>query len=143
MTQERVTVKIACDTLGVSRKTLYRYLEKGLLSRVKEGRRIYIPMDDIRALRKKKVTSESQKKSVIDTDKVTHMSLSTGEYRALVKENEELKAKTHLLLEYKGTKDREVQELRQSLKEVQAELGRLKKNPFRRIVENVLKKNKD
>ncbi len=140
MTQERVTVKVACDTLSVSRKTLYRYIEKGLLSRVKEGRRVYIPMGEIRALRQRRVTSASQTKSVSATDKVTHMTLSTDEYRALVKENEELKAKTHLLLEYKGSKDREVQELRQSLKKLQVELGRLKKNPFRRIVDEVFRK---
>ena len=140
MTQEKVTVKVACDTLSVSRKTLYRYLEKGLLSKVKEGKSVYIPMDDIRVLRQRQVTSESQTKSVRDTDKVTHMTLSLDEYRALVKENEELKAKTQLLLEYKGAKDREVQELRQSLQEVQADLNRLKKSPFRRLVDEVFRK---
>jgi predicted transcriptional regulator YheO len=34
MTQEMVTIKVACDTLKVSRKTIYRYIEKGLLTKI-------------------------------------------------------------------------------------------------------------
>jgi DNA-binding transcriptional MerR regulator len=35
--EEKVTVKVASKALGVSERTVQRYLEKGLLSKIKEG----------------------------------------------------------------------------------------------------------
>ncbi len=51
--EEKVTVKVAAKALGVSERTVQRYLEKGLLSKLKEGRRVYIPTSEITTLRQR------------------------------------------------------------------------------------------
>ena len=48
--KEKVTIPVAARTLGVSKGTIITHLNKGLLTRIKEGGRIYISMDEVRAL---------------------------------------------------------------------------------------------
>ena len=48
--QEKVTIQVAARTLGVSKGTIITYLNQGLLTRIKEGGRIYISMDEVRTL---------------------------------------------------------------------------------------------
>jgi hypothetical protein len=48
--QEKVTIQVAARTLGVSKGTIITYLNKGLLTRIKEGGRIYVSMDEVRTL---------------------------------------------------------------------------------------------
>jgi len=47
--KEKVTIQVAAKTLGVSKGTIITYLNKGLLTRIKEGSRIYVSKDDVRA----------------------------------------------------------------------------------------------
>jgi hypothetical protein len=53
MEMERVTIRVAARTLGVSKGTIITYLNKGLLTRIKEDGRIYIEMDEVRSLRER------------------------------------------------------------------------------------------
>jgi hypothetical protein len=48
--KERVTIPVAARTLGVSKGTIITYLNKGLLTRIKEDGRIYVEMDEVRSL---------------------------------------------------------------------------------------------
>jgi hypothetical protein len=48
--KERVTIQVAARTLGVSKGTIITYLNKGLLTRIKEDGRIYVEMDEVRSL---------------------------------------------------------------------------------------------
>ena len=48
--KERVTIQVAARTLGVSKGTIITYLNKGLLTRIKENGRIYVEMDEVRSL---------------------------------------------------------------------------------------------
>jgi vacuolar-type H+-ATPase subunit I/STV1 len=48
--KEKVTIQVAAKTLGVSKGTIITYLNKGLLTRIKEGGRIYVSMDEVRTL---------------------------------------------------------------------------------------------
>ena len=48
--KEKVTIQVAARTLGVSKGTIITYLNKGLLSRIKEDGRIYVSMDEVRTL---------------------------------------------------------------------------------------------
>jgi hypothetical protein len=48
--KEKVTIQVAAGTLGVSKGTIITYLNKGLLSRIKEDGRIYVSMDEVRTL---------------------------------------------------------------------------------------------
>lgn len=59
MTNEKVTIKVAAKALGVSIRTIHRYLDNGQLSRVKDGDRTYVSMDDIRAFRSAKMSQAS------------------------------------------------------------------------------------
>ena len=147
MQEEKVTVKVAAKALGVSNKTIYRYIEKGRLSKVKEGRRIYIPMSEVRTLR----SGQGEKVSgqVLDTrkEKMSKVSITKEEYQSLLVELGELRERNKLLLEHKLNrdqalivKDEEVEALKQKLHEAEAEIVQLKKPLFRRIVEQVIKK---
>jgi len=48
--KEKVTIPVAARALGVSKGTIITYLNKGLLTRIKEGGRIYVCMDEVRTL---------------------------------------------------------------------------------------------
>lgn len=48
--KEKVTIPVAARALGVSKGTIITYLNKGLLTRIKEGGRIYVSMDEVRTL---------------------------------------------------------------------------------------------
>ena len=47
--KEKVTIQAAAKGLDVSKGTIITYLNKGLLTRIKEGGRIYVSMDEVRA----------------------------------------------------------------------------------------------
>jgi hypothetical protein len=55
--KERVTIQVAARALGVSKGTIINYLNKGLLTRIKDDGRIYIEMDEVRGL------ADSEKKA--------------------------------------------------------------------------------
>ena len=69
--------------------------------------------------------------------------MSTEKYEAMVAELAELKERNKLLLEYKLTGDqvkKELKERKRKLHAAETEIARLKKQLFRRIVEQVVKK---
>ncbi len=139
MSGEYVSVKVCARVLGVSVKTVYRYLSLGRLTRLKEGYRTYVSMDEVRSL-KGQLKPMSEYSMVNVPSSVSQVSLSNEEYKSLMTEVVELRERNRLLIEYKGTRDKEIQELKKRLQEVQVELNRLKKNPFRRLVDGVFKK---
>ena len=47
MNTEYLTVEKAAEYLGVSRRTMYNYLKKGLFKKHKPLRRVYISLDEI------------------------------------------------------------------------------------------------
>jgi hypothetical protein len=48
--EEKVTIQVAARTLGVSKGTIITYLNEGQLTRIKEAGRIYVSVDEVRAL---------------------------------------------------------------------------------------------
>ncbi|HOV86785.1 MAG TPA: helix-turn-helix domain-containing protein [Syntrophobacteraceae bacterium] len=48
-TPERLTVKAAARTLNVSTKTIHRYLAKGFLTKIKEGTRTLVSLQELTA----------------------------------------------------------------------------------------------
>ena len=142
--EEKVTVKVAAKALGVSDKTIYRYIEKGVLSKIKEGRRIYIPVSEVRTLRNGQ--GEKVSGQVLDMRK-EKMSITRKEYDSLMVELGELRERNKLLLEYKLNRDQaltvkegEIAELKQELQKAEAEIARLRKPLFKKIVEKIVKK---
>jgi hypothetical protein len=48
--KKKVTIQVAARTLGVSKGAVIDYLNKGLLTRIKENGRIFIEMDEVKSL---------------------------------------------------------------------------------------------
>lgn len=130
--QEKVTVAIASKVLNVDRRTIYRWMDKGLLSKVKEGNNTYVLMDDVRALRDKAMShdkkgnvAENRGNSEAVSDIVT---IERTHYEGLLTRLGQLEAKQELLLEYKGgleAKDKELAEARTTITKARSELQRL------------------
>lgn len=123
MQDEKVTVQVAAKALDVTPKTIHQWLKSGTLSRVKEGNRTYILMDEVRTLREKRlVTSEGQviKKEGSLTPGNNLVTVNREHYDGLLVRLGQLEAKQELLLEYKAgieAKDRAIAEAEQLLKE--------------------------
>jgi DNA-binding transcriptional MerR regulator len=116
MEQEKTTIQAAAKALGVTTKTIQRYLLNGTLSKIKEGTRTYISIDEIRTLRQGQ--TEGQKKDVQtnhkDRDSNT-ITLKLAEYKELLQElghyKGQIEGQTRHLLEYKQDAERKAQEL--------------------------------
>ncbi|MCG6980265.1 MAG: helix-turn-helix domain-containing protein [Deltaproteobacteria bacterium] len=50
MNKKKVTIEVAARSLGVSKGTVIDYLNRGLLTRIKENGRVFIEMDEINSL---------------------------------------------------------------------------------------------
>ncbi len=97
-TDEKVTITLAAKALKVSTKTVHRYLDKGLLTKVKEGTRVYVPMDEVRALLSGQPKIDKSPR-VHEKDKVT---VDRTHYDGLLVRLGQLEANQQLLLEYRA-----------------------------------------
>ena len=48
--KKKVTIEVAARTLGVSKGTVIDYLNRGLLTRIKENGRVFIELDEVKSL---------------------------------------------------------------------------------------------
>lgn len=128
---EKVTLAVACKALGVSRKTIYSYVEKGLLRLTKEGSRSYIAADDIKALRSEKLSPETVTKVTSRvTPAVTEtVTLHRNEYDSLIARNAWLEAQSERLIEYKG----ELEQARKCIAELEEQLTMKRRSWWRRL----------
>jgi DNA-binding transcriptional MerR regulator len=109
---EKVTISLAAKALKVSTKTIHRYIEKGQLSKLKEGTRVYVPMDEIRALLSGQPKVDKSQ-HVHEKDRVT---VDRTHYDSLLVRLGQLEANQQLLLEYKEGlrwKEKELAEIKQ------------------------------
>ncbi len=123
MGQEKTTINAAAKALNVSVKTIQRYLNNGSLSKVKEGNRTYLLVDEIRTLRqgrnegtKKDVRTEYKDKDnnliTVNRTKYEELLQELGHYKG------QLHGQTKYLLEYKEgleKKDKELSEKKEAL----------------------------
>jgi predicted DNA-binding transcriptional regulator YafY len=119
MDNERmVTVKVAAKALGVSIKTVHRYLDTGRLTRIKDGQRAYIPAEEIRALRGE-LEGGGKQLSMAGVQTIT---ITVERYEALLMELGEARQKEQLLLEYHA----EVKQKEARIAELEAALAQAK-----------------
>jgi len=134
---EAVTVAVAAKALGITRRTVERYMESGKLGKVKEGSRVYVRMADVRSLRRSmkecdNATSEydsvasvaSSSKSGNGGKQEDTIVLPLPKYNELISEIAALKKQAVFLLEYKAgleAKDTELRDARQKVLEAQVE----------------------
>ena len=107
MTEQKITIKTAAQILGVSTKSIQRYLTKGLLTKVKEGTRTLLMLPEVKALEdddrfgQGRLSGPSEKRvgrgHLGDT-----VTLSRERYEALLLELGELRKQNQFFLEFKG-----------------------------------------
>jgi DNA-binding transcriptional MerR regulator len=126
MQQEKTTIQAAAKALGVTTKTIQRYLSNGTLTKIKEGARTYILIDEIRTLRQGQ--TEGQKNPVPtssrDRDSNT-ITVNLKDYTNLVQEVGHYKGmmegQTRHLIEYKADIDQKNKELSETKEKVSAQ----------------------
>jgi excisionase family DNA binding protein len=127
----RVTIQEACKIANISRKTLYRWIEKGLLSKGKDGNRSYVSLAEVQALCNQSdkpddttsVTGDNRT-TQSDTGKVT---VDMVYLEGLLVKLGQMEAERRYLLEYKGNieqKDKVIAEQQVELNRLKAELER-------------------
>ena len=130
--QDRVTIQEAARITNISRQTLYRWIEKGLLSREKDKNLSYVSLTEVQALCNQSdnkqstnnVTSDNQDTQQ-DTGKVT---IDVTYLEGLLVRLGQLEAEKRYLLEYKTgleVKDKELSEARAMITKARSELQRL------------------
>lgn len=121
-TQEKATVQEAAKALSIGRKTIYRWINKGLLSKVKEAKKTYVLLDEVKAICGKGKTQTDTKiesKKSLDTNII---SLERIHYEGLLIRLGQLEVKEKYLLEYKDG----LEEKNKELKRLKEENERLK-----------------
>ncbi|MGA1823269.1 MAG: helix-turn-helix domain-containing protein [bacterium] len=119
--QEIVTIKVAAKALNVNRRTIYRWINKGLISKVEDNKKTFVPIDDIRALRNKSNNKMPQRQNhhvsqnYSSCDTVT---LGMEHYESMLIRLGQLEHEKTLFLEYKGDlekKEKEFEETKSQL----------------------------
>lgn len=121
MSEEKVTIRVAAKALNVSTKTIHRWLANGTLTRIKEGPRTYIAMDEIRTLRQRH--KEDNKKDDSDIFNIFGQGqdivpIKREHYEGLLTRLGQLENEKSYLLEYKEgleQKDKELVETKANL----------------------------
>ena len=139
MTQDKVTIQEAARIANISRQTLYRWIEKGLLSREKDKNLSFVSLAEVQAL-----CNQSDKPN--DTDNVTsnnqdtqqdvnRVTVDRAHYDGLLVRLGQMEAEKKYLLEYKGgleAKDKELDHAKVEIDRLKAELERARVPFWRR-----------
>jgi hypothetical protein len=99
-TSEKITLQVAAKALDVSVRTVQRYIDKGLITKVKEDGKVYVIVDEIRGLRKKLEATNDTTGDRAKIDKTT-ITVDMSYLEGLLVQIGEMKEKQRLLLEYK------------------------------------------
>lgn len=99
-TSEKITLRVAAKALDVSVRTVQRYLDKGLITKVKENGKVYVLADEIRGLRKRLEATNDMTDDRAKSGKTT-VTLDMSYLEGLLVQLGEMKEKQRLLLEYK------------------------------------------
>ncbi len=148
MSQEKCTIQAAAKALNMTTKTIYRYLSNGTLSRIREGNRTFILVDEVRKLRSDMSVTEKEgvRTNHSDSDSNT-ITINLTEYKELIQElghyKGQLEGQTRNLLENKAViegKDRTIADQQatiqakdKELEQIRAEVERLSLPWYRRI----------
>lgn len=137
MQDEKVTIQVAAKALNVTPKTVHQWLRTGTLTRVKDGNRTYILMDEVRALRQIRVTNP--KSEVITSEgkieQVTNQGcdmvpIKREHYEGLLIRLGQLEANQQLLLEYRAgieSRDKALEQAKETLTQKEQELSEAEK----------------
>jgi len=131
VTQQKVTIQEAAQTLNISRKTIYRWIERGLISKVKEESKTYVLLSEVKAVCDKGIQKDTEFVSEIVSDTKHDTSIVTIDrqhYEGLLIKLGQYEAERRYLLEYKGgleAKDKELIEARAIISKARSELEKM------------------
>ncbi len=107
MTDQKITVKTAAQILGVSTKSIHRYLTKGRLTKVKEGTRTLLLLPEVKSLGSDPLFGQGRLFGTLG--KAAEMgqvggivTLSRERYEQMLLELGELRKQNQFFLEFKG-----------------------------------------
>lgn len=125
MEEELVTIKVAAKALKTSQRNIHRFFERGLLSKVKQGRRTYIKADDVRSLitSQKETSKNSHKAKVTDKD-IKAVTIDITHYESLLRHIGELESQNQVLLEYRLNREEEIRQLKDEVAALKKELDK-------------------
>ena len=126
MDTEKTTIKTAAKALGVSERSIQRYIKQGLLTKIKEGTNIFLLSDEIRQLRQNKTGNRPT--NTKSNDSLNVVTISSDKYDKMVSELGQLQERCSNLLEYRliqeklkkevKLKDKKIVELKNNAKTV-------------------------
>jgi predicted site-specific integrase-resolvase len=107
LTDQKITIKAAAQILGVSTKSIHRYLSKGRLTKIKEGTRTLLLLPEVKALENDTAYGQGRPsgasgKSAVMGQVGDMVTLNRERYDQLLLELGELRKQNQFFLELKG-----------------------------------------
>jgi hypothetical protein len=122
---EMVTLAVAAKALGVTRRTVERYMQAGKLTKMKRSGRSCVRMSDVRRMRAEMNGKSSERERDIEGDEIT---MPLSRFEALISENGALKRQAEFLLEdltLKEAREKDLDDARRKIVEQERLIGRL------------------
>ena len=106
-TEQKITIKTAAQILGVSPKSIQRYLAKGRLTKVKEGTRTLLLLAEVKALEHDPSLGQGRPTAGVGKGMATGqvgdtVTLGRERYEQMLLELGELRKQNQFFLEFKG-----------------------------------------
>ncbi len=123
-TEQKITINSAAQILGVSTKSIQRYLAKGRLTRIKEGTRTLVLLAEVKAMEDDPLLgqghpSAGSEKSLGMGQLRDTVTLGRERYEKMLLELGELRKQNQFFLEFKGMLQSKEEALRNLEREVE------------------------
>lgn len=127
--QEKATIQEASKALHIDRKTIYRWISKGLISKYVEGNKTFVILEEVKAICGKDTPQDAT--SFVAESVASHniVAVDRPHYEGLLIKLGQYEAERRYLLEYKTgleAKDKELSETRATLTANADELAAVK-----------------
>jgi hypothetical protein len=123
--QNKATIQEAAKTLHVDRKTIYRWISKGLISKYVEENKTYVILEEVKAICGKGVPQEATSFVAENVASPNIVTVDRPHYEGLLIKLGQYEAERRYLLEYKEgleAKDKELAAVKTALEKNGAEL---------------------
>jgi excisionase family DNA binding protein len=140
VTDKKITVNSAAKILGVSTKTIQRYLAKGRLTRIKEGTRTLIFLPEVRVLQGHPTLGQGRPSLTPDKSRGTGqirdiVTLGRERYEQILIELGELRKQNQFFMEYKEVQQAKEEFIRRLAVDVEQLRERVRALEMRKLKE--------
>jgi len=143
MEHDRITIQQASDRLKINRKTIYRWIERGLVSKEKEGNRAYVSMAEVQAQYDREHVKEHDGHTGNVTGNIPGIDIVTLEknrYEALLIRLGGLEAERRHLLTFQDAiqeKDKLIADQQAEIERLRAEVERARLPWWKKLFKNI------